>query len=83
MLIHFTPIVRELLAEIGNLHNLQVLGLRNNKLNGTIPVEFFNISALQILNMYRNQLSGSLLSDLGIGMPNLEEVYLRLNDLRG
>ncbi|KAK6796418.1 hypothetical protein RDI58_004119 [Solanum bulbocastanum] len=73
----------ELPVEIGNLQNLQVLGLINNKLNGTIPAEIFNISALQILTMYGNQLSGSLPSDLGIGTPSLEEVYLGSNELSG
>ncbi|KAK4360390.1 hypothetical protein RND71_019342 [Anisodus tanguticus] len=70
-------------VEIGNLQKLQVLGLRRTKLSGTIPAEIFNISGLQIFTMYGNRLSGSLPLDLGLGTPNLKEVYLGSNDLSG
>lgn len=69
--------------EISNLDNLQEIGLNNNTLSGPIPVGLFNISTLRIISMIRNNLSGTLPSTMGQRLPNLEYLYLYINNLTG
>nr|XP_027081086.1 putative receptor-like protein kinase At3g47110 [Coffea arabica] len=64
--------------EVGNLQTLEVLNLRFNSLKGSIPTRIFNISTLRVLSIVSNSLSGNLPSDMGLGVPNLEELYLAL-----
>ncbi|XP_010322115.1 probable LRR receptor-like serine/threonine-protein kinase At3g47570 [Solanum lycopersicum] len=73
----------EIPVELGNLKKLQKLGLAENELTGSVPTSIFNISALQVLILSLNKLSGTLPSDLGRGMPNLEEFYCGGNSLSG
>ncbi|KAG8365222.1 hypothetical protein BUALT_Bualt18G0081900 [Buddleja alternifolia] len=69
--------------EIGKLYQLEVVVLRSNSFTGSIPSEFFNISTLQILSIAANNLSGSLPTNLGYGLPVLEQLYLGRNYLSG
>ncbi|CAN6553226.1 unnamed protein product [Malus baccata var. baccata] len=62
--------------EIGDLQNLQMLGLDINNLNGPIPRKIFNMSMLRQIELVDNQLSGSLPTDIGIGVPNLEFIFI-------
>ncbi|KAL3365637.1 hypothetical protein AABB24_010654, partial [Solanum stoloniferum] len=73
----------EIPVELGNLKKLQTLGLAENEFTGSVPTSIFNISALQVLILSLNKLSGTLPSDLGRGMPNLEEFYCGGNNLSG
>ncbi|KAI9385428.1 hypothetical protein POPTR_011G068500v4 [Populus trichocarpa] len=69
--------------EMGNLHTLQELDLGFNNITGSIPSTFFNFSILRRVNMAYNYLSGHLPSNTGLGLPNLEELYLEKNELSG
>ncbi|KAK4347493.1 hypothetical protein RND71_033832 [Anisodus tanguticus] len=71
----------EIPAELGNLNKLRTLGLARNKFTGSIPAGIFNLSALQILSLIHNRLSGTLPSNLGRGIPILEELYIGGNNL--
>ncbi|WMV32101.1 hypothetical protein MTR67_025486 [Solanum verrucosum] len=73
----------EIPMELGNLKKLQALGLSQNELTGSIPDIIFNMSALQIIDFGLNKLSGTLPSDLGRGIPNIEELFCGGNNLSG
>ncbi|KAH0664899.1 hypothetical protein KY285_026105 [Solanum tuberosum] len=73
----------EIPMELGNLKKLQHLRLAGNKLTGSVPVSIFNISTLQSLTLTINKLTGTLPSDLGCGMPLLEEFLCAENNLSG
>ncbi|KAM3309260.1 putative LRR receptor-like serine/threonine-protein kinase [Capsicum chacoense] len=70
-------------AELGNLKKLQWLILGQNRFTGSVPASIFNISTLQFLELAQNKLSGTLPSNLGRGMPSLEELYSGKNNLSG
>ena len=72
----------EIPAELGNLSNLQWLGLSGNQLAGTIPTELGNLPNLTELSLRDNQLTGEIPRELG-NLPNLTELSLRDNQLTG
>ncbi|CAA3032127.1 probable LRR receptor-like serine threonine-kinase At3g47570, partial [Olea europaea subsp. europaea] len=57
--------------------------LQGNSLRGSIPNSLFNISRLRKLVLNQDYFSGSLPSSIGNNMPNLEVLYLDLNNLTG
>ncbi|ESR49607.1 hypothetical protein CICLE_v10033608mg [Citrus x clementina] len=66
----------EIPLEIGNLQNLEVLDLGQNKLIGTVPAAIFNVSTLKFIELQDNSLSGSLSSITDVRLPNLEKLHL-------
>ncbi|KAL6282475.1 hypothetical protein ACE6H2_013404 [Prunus campanulata] len=46
-------------------------------------MSIFNISTIRVLSLTFNQLSGSLPANLGLGLPNLQILYIGANDLSG
>ncbi|PQQ03308.1 putative LRR receptor-like serine/threonine-protein kinase [Prunus yedoensis var. nudiflora] len=76
--------------EIGNLTMLKRYTLTPTismdcdivALAGTIPWSIFNISTIKFF-LALNQLSGSLPANLGLGLPNLQGLYIGVNDLSG
>ena len=68
--------------ELGNLSNLQWLGLVGNWLSGEIPPELANLSNLEQLNLGGNQLSGEIPPELG-SLSNLRGLYIQHNQLSG
>ncbi|KAK4710654.1 hypothetical protein R3W88_005167 [Solanum pinnatisectum] len=81
--IYFPLLTGEIPAELGNLKKLWYLGLDINNFTGSVPASIFNMSLLQILSLRENRLSGTLPSDLGDGMPSLEELYCGSNNMSG
>ncbi|TYH29945.1 hypothetical protein ES288_A01G054300v1 [Gossypium darwinii] len=77
---HFEGIIPH---EIGTLKNLLLLSMENNSFVGSIPPQVFNISTLTTISLEGNQLSGHLPSNMGLFLPNMEELYLGLNHLVG
>ncbi|CAL2237833.1 unnamed protein product [Prunus armeniaca] len=69
--------------KIGDLPNLEILSLVGNNLNGPIPSSIFNISTIREMSLSFNQLSGSLPANIGLGLPNLQHLYIAANDLSG
>ncbi|CAN6567159.1 unnamed protein product [Malus baccata var. baccata] len=69
--------------EIGDLQSLQYLLLDFNNLNGPVPSTIFNMSKMTELSLVGNQLTGSLTADIGLGIPNLEKIYIGINKLSG
>ena len=72
----------EIPAELGNLANLETLGLSRNQLSGEIPPELGNLANLKSLFLESNQLSGEIPADLG-SLANLEWLWLKENQLSG
>ena len=56
----------EIPAELGNLANLETLGLSRNQLSGEIPPELGNLANLKSLFLESNQLSGEIPADLAV-----------------
>ncbi|XP_028790348.1 BRASSINOSTEROID INSENSITIVE 1-associated receptor kinase 1-like [Neltuma alba] len=66
-----------LVAQLGQLPNLQYLELYTNNITGKIPAEFGNLTNLVSLDLYANHISGSIPETLG----NLKKLrFLRLNN---
>ncbi|CAK9170367.1 unnamed protein product [Ilex paraguariensis] len=62
---------------IGNLTNLQIVLLQNNKITGPIPAEFGRLFKLHTLDLSNNLFTGEIPSSLG----NLKSLqYMRLNN---
>ena len=68
--------------ELGNLSNLQSLGLAYNRLTGPIPPEIGNLHALESLDLTENRLTGSIPLELTT-LPHLELLSLYGNQLTG
>ncbi|KAJ4833563.1 hypothetical protein Tsubulata_018772, partial [Turnera subulata] len=68
------------LLRFGDFRNLSLLSLGDNS---TIPSNIFNITTLQMLGLYSNWFSGNLPQSVGLGLPNLEDLYLWENDING
>ncbi|KAK4361211.1 hypothetical protein RND71_020163 [Anisodus tanguticus] len=73
-----------------NMPDLRALDLGNNLFRGSIPKELGNCNSLSDLFLRENNLIGelpreigSLPPDTGLGLPNLEELYLGYNNLTG
>ncbi|PIN25429.1 Non-specific serine/threonine protein kinase [Handroanthus impetiginosus] len=70
-----------LTQEIGNIYELEQLAFVSNSLNGTILSGIFNMSKLKVISLDRNDLSGNFPTTYNL--PNLEELYLGNNNLKG
>ncbi|KAL6282484.1 hypothetical protein ACE6H2_013413 [Prunus campanulata] len=69
--------------EMGDLQNLEILSIALNNLNGLIPSSIFNMSRMRELALSWNQLSGSLPANIGLGLPNLQSLFIGATDLSG
>ena len=68
--------------ELGNLKNLNFLGLSKNQLEGPIPPELENLTNLVGLDLHSNNLSGLIPPELG-NLTNLKYLNLLSNQLEG
>ena len=69
--------------EIGDLYNLEELGLDLNHLDGPIPFKLFNISTMKVIALTGNQLYGHFPSSTSFPLPNLEELDIGVNNFSG
>ncbi|KAL1213810.1 LRR receptor-like serine/threonine-protein kinase EFR [Cardamine amara subsp. amara] len=68
--------------DIGNLINLQSLGIENNLLTGGIPTSFGKLSGLKELLLNSNRMSGEIPPNLG-NITQLENLVLFNNSFEG
>ena len=69
-------------AQLGNFETLRYLGLAQNSLSGTIPVELTDLVLLHTLELSGNNLSGGIPSEIGL-MTSLQSLNLDANSLSG
>ncbi|ONI10732.1 hypothetical protein PRUPE_4G064400 [Prunus persica] len=69
--------------EIGALQKLEYLSFADNNLDGPIPSPIFNMSTISTISLAGNWLSGRLPENIGLGVPNLQELYVSWNKLSG
>ncbi|KAL6553084.1 histidine kinase osmosensor [Orobanche gracilis] len=67
---------------IGNLTNLQIILLQNNKITGLIPSELGNLLKLQTLDLSNNSFHANIPSSLG-HLKTLQYIKLNNNSLSG
>src|SRR5579863_7319219 len=72
--------IQEIPKEIGNLTNLQELGLYNNKKISSIPKEIGNLTNLTILDLSDNEIS-SIPKEIG-NLSRLQGLHLNYNQIR-
>ena len=69
-------------TELGNLTNLEYLGLSSNQLTGPMPPELGDLNNLRWLHLSQNQLTGGIPTELG-NLSSLEYLFLDVNQLTG
>ncbi|KAK3002938.1 hypothetical protein RJ639_019103 [Escallonia herrerae] len=66
-----------------NISDLRSLHLRNNSLNGKVPMALQKCTELVIIDLSQNEFCGSTSSWMGKGLQNLISLDLRLNKFSG
>ncbi|CAE6075359.1 unnamed protein product [Arabidopsis arenosa] len=69
-------------ASLGNLTSLQMLDFIYNQIEGEIP-GVYNLSSLIFLSITGNSFSGTLRPDFGSILPNLQILYMGINNFTG
>ncbi|CAL2267949.1 unnamed protein product [Prunus armeniaca] len=69
--------------DLGRLTSLEKFTLAMNNLSGIVPSSIYNISSIYSFSLTDNQLHGELPQNLGINLPNLEEIYGGGNNFTG
>ncbi|XP_058111192.1 probable LRR receptor-like serine/threonine-protein kinase At3g47570 [Magnolia sinica] len=65
------------------LVSLKYLSIGVNKLSGTIPPRLYNLSSIVIFDVVFNRLHGNLPPNIGLTLPNLQELYAGENQFTG
>ncbi|OAY37704.1 probable LRR receptor-like serine/threonine-protein kinase At3g47570 [Manihot esculenta] len=69
--------------ELGRFTELTFFNFEDNKLSGMIPLSIFNISSLRNISITQNKLSGILPRNIGITLPNLQQIRIGDNLFSG
>ncbi|CDP11031.1 unnamed protein product [Coffea canephora] len=69
--------------EFSALPKLTVLDIQHNQLVGPLPWDLFNLSSLQIIGFTNNSLWGYLPAHICNYLPQLQALYLSLNNFEG
>ncbi|KAJ9178331.1 hypothetical protein P3X46_010222 [Hevea brasiliensis] len=69
--------------ELSRLTSLTHFNFADNNLSGIFPSAIFNISSLKMISISLNKLHGSLPNNIGITLPNLQEIDMGSNFFSG
>ena len=69
-------------VEVDAVNRVRELGLPNNGLTGSIPLELGDLAGLQVLALEENRLTGPIPAELG-RLTNLRRLYMFSNELSG
>lgn len=69
-------------AEIGNVHDFQVIFLQNNQLSGTLPNVFGNLTSLTWMDFSQNQFTGTIPDSIWNSF-HWEILQMQRNNFRG
>ncbi|KAH6770388.1 hypothetical protein C2S52_015191 [Perilla frutescens var. hirtella] len=73
----------EIPASFARLRSLEKLFLSGNTYTGSLPTDLFNISTIQKFEVAENQLHGVIPSNIGLTLPNVNEIHLEYNQFTG
>ncbi|KDP38861.1 hypothetical protein JCGZ_05018 [Jatropha curcas] len=68
---------------LGQLKRLSIFDISTNKLAGVIPPAIYNISTITGFSVYENLLHGSILSNIGLLLPQLQFIQIWGNNFSG
>ncbi|KAK1270539.1 putative receptor-like protein kinase [Acorus gramineus] len=69
--------------DIAHITGLKFFSVSINGFSGLIPSPYFNLSSLQHFAVSVNQLTGTLPQDIGLTLPNLEDLLVDVNQFHG
>ncbi|XP_058109120.1 putative receptor-like protein kinase At3g47110 [Magnolia sinica] len=70
-------------GEFSQLVSLEVLSISENEISGTIPPPLYNLSSIKCLDVGWNRLQGNLPPNIGLTLPNLQELHAEGNQFTG
>ncbi|XP_058074267.1 probable LRR receptor-like serine/threonine-protein kinase At3g47570 [Magnolia sinica] len=70
-------------GELNRLVSIKFLAFGFNKLSGTIPPQLYNLSSIIAFDVGGNRFHGNLPPNLGVTLPNLQELYFGGNQFTG
>ncbi|XP_058109117.1 probable LRR receptor-like serine/threonine-protein kinase At3g47570 [Magnolia sinica] len=69
--------------ELSRLIILELLSISENEVSGTIPPLLYNLSSIKCLDVGWNRLQGNLPPNIGLTLPNLQQLYVEGNQFTG
>ncbi|XP_030928685.1 putative receptor-like protein kinase At3g47110 [Quercus lobata] len=81
--VEYNNLVGNVPGAIGQLKHLRLFAIGINKLSGTIPSSLYNMSSLKIFSAAVNQLNGTLPANIGLILPNLQNIFIGGNEFSG
>ncbi|XP_077217600.1 LRR receptor-like serine/threonine-protein kinase EFR isoform X1 [Tasmannia lanceolata] len=68
---------------ITQIESLKYFGFSTNNLSGVVPPSLYNLSSIETITIYENKLYGTLPNDIGLSLPNLQNIFLAYNQFTG
>ncbi|KAG7559950.1 Protein kinase-like domain superfamily [Arabidopsis thaliana x Arabidopsis arenosa] len=79
----YNQIEGEIPGSIARLKHMVFFRIALNKFNGVFPPPVYNLSSLIFLSITGNSFSGTLRPDFGSFLPNLQILYMGINNFTG
>ncbi|CAL5426845.1 unnamed protein product [Camellia sinensis] len=68
---------------VAQMRSLMIFRVGMNKFSGVFPSSLYNLSSLSHISLALNNFSGGLRTDIGLALPNLQNLYLGMNRFSG
>uniref|UniRef100_A0A2N9G4I6 non-specific serine/threonine protein kinase n=1 Tax=Fagus sylvatica TaxID=28930 RepID=A0A2N9G4I6_FAGSY len=83
LLLAFNNLEGEIPNTVAQMKNLKAFVVATNNLSGVFPPSLYNLSSLTYIALTANNFFGNLKPDLGIAFPNLQILYIGINQFIG